>query len=181
MKIYTKTGDDGTTSLLGGSRVNKDDLRIESYGTVDELLAHLGLLSDQEVNLNKQELFRVIILKLFAINSLLACEPGNNRFNLEQVTEQDIAFLETQMDAFDAELEPLRNFILPGGHPSVSICHIARTVCRRAERKVVALSRVEEVPANIARYLNRLSDLLFVLGRMMNKELGLAEVKWQTR
>lgn len=181
MKIYTKTGDDGTTSLLGGTRVYKDHLRIESYGTVDELMAHLGLLSDQEVNRVNEDFFKTVILKLFAINAILACEPGNTQFNLPQITDNDIEYLEKTIDKLNEQLPPLRNFILPGGHASVSICHIARTVCRRAERNVVALARHETVDERIPKYLNRLSDALFVLARWMNKELGIEEVKWKSR
>lgn len=181
MKIYTKTGDSGSTSLIGGTRVSKDNLRIEAYGTVDELNAFLGLLADQPVNQGRLFFLRSIQERLFTLNSALASESENTAFNIPDLKAEDIEALEKAMDEMDAELPALRNFILPGGHASVSIAHIARTVCRRAERNVVALSQSEFVAELIPIYLNRLSDYFFVLGRKMSAELEIEEVKWRPR
>ena len=164
MKIYTKTGDDGTTSLLGGQRVPKSDLRIDTYGTVDELNAHMGLLRDQPVNQHRVAALVDIQQKLFTIGALLAVEPGSKTLKLPQLRAEDVHFLEAAIDSLEETLPPMRNFILPGGHASVSYCHIARTVCRRAERLTIALDRESPIGAPIIPYLNRLSDYLFVLG-----------------
>lgn len=179
MKIYTKTGDDGTTSLFGGKRVSKSDIRIESYGTVDELNSFLGLVRDQEVNQKRKKALLAIQDRLFVIGSMLAVEPGNTKVKIPTIGVDDIAFLETEIDQMDAELVPLRNFILPGGHPSISYCHVARTVCRKAERTVIALGMHDTVDELIVRYLNRLSDYLFVLARMNAKELEVEETPWR--
>ena len=180
MKIYTKTGDQGTTSLFGGKRVSKANLRIDAYGTVDELNSVVGLVRDQEVNSGRQETLTRIQNSLFIIGSILATEPGNEKVKIPALEEADIVFLENEIDMMDADLDPLRFFILPGGHPSVSICHVARTVCRRAERITTALHEGEgnRYPV-VIKYLNRLSDFLFVLSRKMGKELGVGETPWR--
>lgn len=181
MKIYTKTGDTGTTALFGGKRVSKADLRIETYGTVDELNAHIGLVRDQEVNQKRTALLVGIQDRLFTIGSILATEPGNDKVKVPPLLTSDVEELEKEIDAMDSELPAMRFFVLPGGHPSVSICHIARTVCRRTERLVIALSIQEEVRPEVIKYLNRLSDYLFVLGRKMSHELGAEETPWKPR
>lgn len=181
MKIYTKTGDKGTTALLGGARVSKADLRIEAYGTIDELNAHIGLIRDQPVNKKREELIHHIQNQLFSIGSLLAAQPGKNLNYLPEITENDVTMLEKAMDEMNVKLPEMKNFILPGGDQAVSFCHVARCVCRRAERRVVALADQEDVAAVIVIYLNRLSDYLFVLSRMMAKELDAEEIIWKGR
>lgn len=181
MKIYTKKGDSGMTSLIGGSRVPKHHLRIESYGTVDELNANLGLLRDQNI---AEELISDLLEiqdRLFTIGSLLAAEPGKSKMDLPQIFESDITFLENRIDEMDEELEPMRSFVLPGGHSFVSYCHIARCVCRRAERNIVHLAANEEVNDLIIQYLNRLSDYLFTLSRKLSKDFNIEEIKWTPR
>jgi cob(I)alamin adenosyltransferase len=182
MKIYTRTGDKGQTGLLGGTRVPKNDPRIEAYGTVDELNSHIGMLRDLAQGHHGQLLLEVQNM-LFAIGSRLASatEEEALKFKVPQVSDADITALERAMDAMDAELEPMRNFILPGGHPAISQAHICRTVCRRAERRVIELSPATDVPEVIVRYLNRLSDLLFMLSRHLGKLLGAPEIPWNTR
>lgn len=181
MKIYTKKGDSGMTSLIGGSRVPKHHLRIESYGTVDELNAHLGLLRDQNISENLINDLVEIQDRLLTIGSLLAAEPGKSKMNLPKVFESDITFLENRIDEMDEELEPMRSFVLPGGHSFVSYCHIARCVCRRAERNIVHLATNEEVNDLIIQYLNRLSDYLFTLSRKLSKDFNIEEIKWIPR
>jgi cob(I)alamin adenosyltransferase len=179
MKIYTKTGDQGTTSLFGGKRVSKADHRIETYGTVDELNSWIGVLRDQEVNKSFRDVLTKIQEKLFVIGSMLATEPGNTKVKIPLLTEADVTSLETEIDKMEGTLEPMRNFILPGGHQSVSFCHVARTVCRRAERHTIALHNLESVDPLIIKYLNRLSDFLFVLSRKMTADLGAPETPWK--
>lgn len=181
MKIYTKTGDAGTTSLFGGKRVSKSDLRIDTYGTVDELNSWIGLLRDQPVNEKRQSVLIEIQDRLFTIGSLLATEPGNTKVKTPPLRDEDVNYLEREIDNMDAQLPPMRAFVLPGGHPSVSFCHITRTVCRRAERLVIALHAAEPVNALIIKYLNRLSDYLFVLSRLMAQELKATETPWKPR
>jgi len=181
MKIYTKTGDQGTTSLFGGTRVSKADLRIDTYGTVDELNSYLGLLRDQAVNDKRKELLIEIQDRLFTIGSILATEPGNTNVKIPSLIESDIMLLESEMDKMDEVLEPMRSFVLPGGHPSVSFGHVARTVCRRAERLTIALHAQEAIDPLVIKYLNRLSDYLFVLCRMMAHELKIEETAWKPR
>jgi cob(I)alamin adenosyltransferase len=182
MKIYTRTGDQGTTGLLGGTRVGKDHLRIECYGTVDELNSHVGMLSDLSDGVHAG-LLAAVQHTLFTIGSRLACsgEEEAERFKLPAISDADITALEDAMDAMDAELEPMRNFILPGGHPAISQAHICRTVCRRAERRVVELAGLEAIPEVLLRYLNRLSDLLFVLARHEGLRRGIADRPWRPR
>jgi cob(I)alamin adenosyltransferase len=178
-KIYTKTGDDGTTGLVGGNRVSKSNLRLDAYGTVDELNSHLGMLCALVVAVDVRELILDIQNKLFVIGSKLASDDKGKHItgNLGCTTD-DIRVLEQAIDAYDAELPALQNFILPGGSVSVSQCHIARTVCRRAERLVVHLSESAEIDALIIQYLNRLSDFLFVLARKLSKDQGIDEIPW---
>lgn len=180
MKIYTKTGDEGTTALFGGKRVSKSDLRIEAYGTVDELNAWMGVLRDQPVNMERSALLTSIQNCLFTTGSMLAAEPGNTKIKIPELTVDDTARLEQAIDAMDAQLPPMRSFILPGGHPAVSFAHVTRTVCRRAERLVIALHKTEPVPQEVLRYLNRLSDYLFILARKMAYELGAEETPWRS-
>jgi cob(I)alamin adenosyltransferase len=181
MKIYTKTGDDGTTALFGGKRVPKSHYRIEAYGTIDELNSFIGLLRDQEVNKSSLQTLVEIQNNLFVIGSVLATEPDNTKVKTPHLTESDVQLLETAIDKMDSELPPLRNFVLPGGHVSVSFGHIARTVCRRAERLVIELDANEKVDSSIIRYLNRLSDYLFILCRKMSADLGVSEIPWKPK
>ncbi|MDX1445034.1 cob(I)yrinic acid a,c-diamide adenosyltransferase [Lishizhenia sp.] len=180
MKVYTKTGDKGETSLIGGVRVKKYDLRIEAYGTVDELNSFVGIIRDQEI---KEEYYNQLIEiqdRLFTIGSILASVP-NSKMKLPELEEKDITFLEEAMDKMDEELEPMRSFILPGGHTTVSHTHIARCVCRRAERNTIALAEEAEVSPLVIQYLNRLSDYLFVLSRKLTKDLNAKEIPWKPR
>lgn len=179
MKIYTKTGDKGKTSLLGGSRVLKSSLRIDTYGTVDELNSYIGLLADFEINQQRQELLRNVQNNLFSIGSHLAAEDPAKFDRLPSLEESEIEQLEKEIDKMTSSLPEMRNFILPGGHPEVSYCHIARSVCRRTERLVVALGNEEDVNEIILIYLNRLSDFLFTLARKMAAEHGVEEIPWK--
>jgi cob(I)alamin adenosyltransferase len=178
MKIYTKTGDEGFTSLYGGKRVSKGVLRIEAYGTVDELNSWMGLLRDLEVNGAHGKILISIQQQLFVIGSILAADPGNDKVKLPTLKEGDITTLETEIDQMEKSLSPMRHFVLPGGHQSVSFCHVARTVCRRAERYVIRLNEEEPVSAFVIKYLNRLSDFLFVLSRKTAAELNAIETPW---
>lgn len=182
MKIYTKTGDKGQTSLIGGTRVAKSDLRIEAYGTVDELNSYIGLIRDQAVNVARRDLLKEIQDRLFTVGASLATDPEKaGKKPIPDLLESDIALLEQEMDKMDAELPELRHFVLPGGHQAVSFCHLARTVCRRAERVVIRLEAEEFVEELVVKYLNRLSDYLFVLSRKMAQDLQAEEVKWFPR
>lgn len=181
MKVYTKTGDKGSTALLGGTRVSKAHLRLEAYGTVDELNSYMGLLRDQEVNKDRSELLKQIQDRLFTLGAQLATAPDKNVRKVPDLHDSDLEVLEKAIDQMEEELPPLKYFILPGGHQAVSFCHIARTVCRRTERATVALNEQEEVAEIMIRYLNRLSDYLFVLARKMGQELGAEEVNWRPR
>ncbi|MFA5417849.1 MAG: cob(I)yrinic acid a,c-diamide adenosyltransferase [Bacteroidales bacterium] len=180
-KIYTKTGDTGETSLIGGERVTKDNLRIECYGTVDELVSWIGLVRDQEAAMPWLETLIEIQDRLFTIESLLAHDGSALKNPLPMVVEQDIVFLENQIDLMNEGLPALSSFILPGGHTLVSYCHIARTICRRAERLVIKLSRTENVNGLNIKYLNRLSDYLFVLSRRISYDTGAVETLWKPR
>lgn len=179
-KIYTKTGDKGETGLFGGKRLLKYHMRIEAYGTVDELNSYLGLVRDSISDDASRDFLKEIQDRLFTIGANLASDPDKS-MDTPDLLESDVEALELQMDQMDAHLPALKNFILPGGHPSVSFCHIARTVCRRAERQVVALAASEPVEEILLRYLNRLSDYLFVLSRKMAQDLGVEEVSWHAR
>lgn len=185
MKIYTKTGDKGTTSLFGGTRVPKHHIRIDSYGTVDELNSWIGLVKDQPVTPHTKEILHYIQDRLFTIGAVLATPPekeilknGKQRLNIPKISEEDVTMLEQEMDMMNEELPPMTHFILPGGHQSVSFCHIARTVCRRAERISSLLSEEEPIDASVIQYLNRLSDYLFVLARKLSNDLQAEEIKW---
>ena len=185
MKIYTKTGDKGTTALFGGTRVSKHHIRIESYGTVDELNSYIGLIRDQKIDQESEEVLIKIQNELFTLGAMLATPPeketlknGKERLNIPKIGDDMIAFLENQIDLMNQNLPPMTNFILPGGHQTVSFCHVARCVCRRAERLSVALSEQEKIENSIIMYLNRLSDYLFVLARKLSKDLSAQEVKW---
>lgn len=181
MKIYTKTGDEGTTALFGGKRVSKSDLRIETYGTIDELNSWVGVLRDQDVNRSRHEELVEIQDRLFTIGSILAVEPGNTKVKVPALSPDDVAFLEKRIDAMEEKLEPMKVFVLPGGHSSVSFGHVTRTVCRRAERLVIALNSQEPVEPLLLKYLNRLSDYFFVLCRAMASELKAPESPWKPR
>ena len=188
MKVYTKTGDNGTTALFGGTRVPKDHARIESYGTVDELNSYIGLIRDQEMNQHYKDILIEIQDRLFTVGAILATPPekevlknGEKRLQNLGIIESDIELLENEIDCMEDLLPQMTHFVLPGGHTTVSYCHVARCVCRRAERLAVHLSHNEPV-ANIAiKYLNRLSDYLFVLARKLTSDLKADEVKWVPR
>jgi len=185
MKVYTKTGDKGTTALFGGTRVPKDHIRIESYGTVDELNSYIGLIRDQEIDPRYKQILIRTQDRLFTAGAILATPPekevlknGKLRLDIPKITEADILLLENEIDAMESELPPMTHFVLPGGHTTVSYCHIARCVCRRAERLSVALSHNEPIDDMVLKYLNRLSDYLFVLARKLSSDLQADEVKW---
>ena len=180
-KIYTKTGDKGTTALIGGTRVPKYHERIECYGTVDELNAFVGLLRDQEIDDHSKEVVLEIQKRLFAIESLLAKEKEESTIPLPELLQTDVELLETEIDKMNEQLPELTSFVIPGGHPFVSYCHIARTVCRRAERLVIKLSTNYKVNPLIIRYLNRLSDYFFVLGRKFSIDQKCPETLWKPR
>ena len=185
MKIYTKTGDKGTTALFGGTRVPKHHIRIESYGTIDELNSHIGLIRDQAIDLIHKKVLMEIQDRLFTVGAILATDPekatlknGKDRLNIPKISETDIKLLEDNMDNMNAVLPPMTNFVLPGGHETVSFCHIARTVCRRAERLASHLNDLEPFQPETLMYINRLSDYLFVLARKLSHELQAEEIKW---
>lgn len=186
MKIYTKTGDKGTTSLFGGSRVPKYHLRIESYGTVDELNSNIGMIRSQpEIDSESKEILIHIQDKLFTLGATLATDPkkailksGKDRLNIPRVKEEDVALLEKEIDRMNEALPPITHFVLPGGNNIVALCHVARCVCRRAERIATHLADNEEVDATVIKYLNRLSDYLFVLARMLSHTTQAEEIKW---
>ncbi|MEM0518647.1 MULTISPECIES: cob(I)yrinic acid a,c-diamide adenosyltransferase [Aequorivita] len=185
MKIYTKTGDAGTTALFGGTRVPKHNIRIESYGTVDELNANLGMIRSHAIDDHSKKIVIQIQNILFTIGSTLATDPnkailksGKERLNIPKVEEEDILLLETEMDAMNEALPEITHFVLPGGNPVVSSCHIARTVCRRAERRITLLNEKEPVNELVIKYLNRLSDYLFVLARKLSKDTNAEETQW---
>ena len=180
-KIYTKTGDDGTTGLFGGARLPKYDLRIEAYGTIDELNSYIGLIRDQPLDDNFIKVLLEIQDRLFTIGSILAVDPNKKNLSVPALIKDDVELLETEIDMMDKELSPMKHFILPGGHTTVSFIHIARCVCRRAERLTVHLSTKNEVDPLIIKYLNRLSDYLFTLARLTAKNLGASEQPWIPR
>jgi cob(I)alamin adenosyltransferase len=180
MKIYTKTGDKGKTSLFGGTRVYKSHLRIEAYGTIDELNANIGLLKDHVANEFVSEILYKVQERLFVLGAILATDPAKAGVELPAFKKEDIRDLEIEIDKMEENLSPLRNFIIPGGHPVVSLAHIARTVCRRAERSMVLLSENAPVDGILLEYVNRLSDFLFVMGRFLAKELNVNEITWKS-
>jgi len=181
MKIYTKTGDQGQTSLIGGTRVPKHHIRIETYGTVDELNSYIGMIRDVSHNDHLDFILSEIQDRLFTIGSLLASDPVKSRMKLPDLHESDVHTLEKEIDLMNEELPELKSFILPGGHTTASWCHLARCVCRRCERLVSHLSEESEVPAFVLIYLNRLSDYLFVLARKVLFDQKRNEVAWKPR
>lgn len=180
MRIYTKTGDDGTSGLIGGTRVAKYDLRLESYGTVDELNSWVGLIRSQEqVDSPTKELLLSVQNNLFVIGARLATDLSKTDLSGRlPLREDDITRLEKEMDRILDHLPPMEHFVLPGGSNTISYCHLARTVCRRAERRVCRLANEAEIPSELIRYLNRLSDYLFVLSRKIAEDEGVDEVQW---
>ncbi len=181
MKIYTKTGDKGTTSLIGGTRVPKYDLRIESYGTVDELSAWIGLIRDQEIDTKIVNDLIEVQDRLFTIESMLACDTSPSKLQIPEISNDDIFFLEDKIDTMTSELPGLKSFLLSGGNTIVSYCHIARTICRRAERLVIQLDEKYKTSPLVLTYLNRLSDYLFVLSRKIGKDNNVKELLWKPR
>lgn len=185
MKIYTKTGDKGTTALFGGTRVPKHHIRIECYGTVDELNSHLGLIRDQDIDKHSKNMLISIQENLFTLGAILATDPeksllksGKARLNIPRISDADITLLEEEMDHMNTTLPPMTHFVLPGGHQTVSFCHIARCVCRRAERLATSLNEIEPLQPKLLIYLNRLSDYLFVLARKLSYDMQVDEIKW---
>ncbi len=185
MKIYTKTGDKGTTGLFSGARVPKHHIRIESYGTIDELNSWLGLIRDQDIDASFQAVLVDIQDTLFTVGAILATETATTakqgtraQNKLPELRQADINMLEDEIDRMNESLPPMTHFILPGGHPTVSYCHIARTVCRRAERHISELHRNTPVDERVLIYTNRLSDFLFVLARKLSDDLQAHEIKW---
>ncbi len=188
MKVYTKTGDTGTTALFGGTRVPKHHIRIESYGTVDELNSHIGLIRDQDINIHYKEVLIEVQDRLFTVGAILATPPeketlknGEKRLQNLGIQETDIEYLENEIDSMENSLPQMTHFVLPGGHTTVSYCHIARCVCRRAERLAVHLNDIEPTDELVIKYLNRLSDYLFVLARKLTFDLKADEVQWIPR
>lgn len=181
MKIYTKTGDQGLTSLIGGTRVPKHHLRIEAYGTVDELNSWIGLIRDQQLDDHSVTVLLEVQDRLFTMGALLAADPEKSKMKLPELAAADIELLEKEIDKMDTNLPELKSFILPGGNQVVSYIHIARCVCRRCERVVTHLSEESTVNENIVVYLNRLSDYLFTLSRYAAFLLNSAESPWQPR
>lgn len=178
MKIYTKSGDTGTTSLLSGKRVSKSHERIEAYGNIDELNGYIGYLAETKINENRKTFLRNIQKNLFVIGSALASGEDHSKINIPEIYDKEVKKLEKEIDALDETLAPLKNFILPGGNQDICFAHIARTICRRAERSTVRLGEHEDVPQIIITFLNRLSDYLFILSRKMASDYNTEEVKW---
>src|SRR5258706_530582 len=178
-KIYTKKGDTGKTSLIGGTRVSKNHIRIEAYGTVDELNSWIGLVREETKDKATKDILFRVQNKLFDTGSLLAADPENNKMKLPQLSEADVVLLEKEIDKMNEALPPIKNFLLPGGHTAVSHCHIARCVCRRAERRVTDLAEASAVEPVIIKYLNRLSDYLFVLSRKLAADYHAEEILWK--
>jgi cob(I)alamin adenosyltransferase len=183
VKIYTKHGDQGETDLLGGQRVSKDHARVEAYGAVDELNACLGRCAAESKHDDLRDIIRGIQSSLFELGGYLAAPDAADqaKASLPRPQDSDVERLEAQIDALEAELEPLKRFILPGGTLAAAALHLARTVCRRAERREIALHHLEPLSAVALRYLNRLSDLLFVMARVENRRAGVADVEWLGR
>lgn len=181
MKIYTKKGDKGLTSLIGGTRVPKHHLRIESYGTVDELNVYIGLIRGQDIDKATQEVLKEIQDRLFTIGASLAADPEKSKMKIPDLHLSDIEFIEAEIDRMDAVLPPLKHFILPGGSDPVSFCHLARVICRKAERLSVHLAETSFVEEKVIIYLNRLSDYLFILGRKIAFDSKIEEFIWVPR
>jgi len=181
MKVYTRKGDKGETSLIGGTRVVKYSLRIEAYGTIDELNSYVGVIRDQDIPQEQIDTLLEIQDRLFTIGSNLAADPVSSKMKLPELKEEDITYLEQQIDLMDETLPPMKSFVLPGGHQTVSFCHVARCICRRAERRIIELAAHEPVDPIIIAYVNRLSDYLFVLSRKLVQVLNASEVPWKAR
>jgi cob(I)alamin adenosyltransferase len=181
MKIYTKTGDEGLTSLIGGTRVPKYDLRIESYGTVDELNSYIGMIRDHDIDAAQKDVLKEVQDRLFTIGAALASDPEKSKMKIPDLHLADITFLENQIDEMNLVLPELKHFILPGGSPVVSFCHVSRCVCRRAERIIVHLKSESFVDEKVVVYLNRLSDYLFVLARKLCFDRNVPENQWFPR
>ena len=181
MKVYTKKGDTGTTQLIGGTRVLKSSIRIEAYGTIDELNSYIGIIRDQEIDEKYKKQLIEIQDRLFTIGSSLAADPEKSSMKISDLLESDITFLENSMDEMDETLPEMKFFVLPGGHTTVSFCHVARCICRRAERVIVALHENEYVNEQVFKYVNRLSDYLFVLSRKLTQDLNAVEQPWHPR
>ncbi|MFC2086769.1 cob(I)yrinic acid a,c-diamide adenosyltransferase [Bacteroidota bacterium] len=181
MKIYTKTGDSGHTSLIGGARVPKYDIRIEAYGTIDELISYIGLLRDQKIDKIYAEFLLTIQDKLMTCASILAVQGEGFEDRIPKIHENDIENIEKEIDTLSEQLPPLTNFLLPGGHEIISFCHIARNVCRRAERVAIKANEISQFNTNVIVYLNRLSDYLFVLARKITIDLNVVEFTWQAK
>ncbi len=181
MKIYTKNGDQGFTSLSSGRRISKSDIRIETYGTIDELISYIGLLGDLYNGDHYKSFLIGIQDRLMTIASILACDNDMQNIKLPLLNDEDIIRLENEIDFIASKFAPLKSFILPGGNPTVSVCHITRAVCRRAERTVTRLSEKSELNPLILKYLNRLSDFLFMFSRLISSDLGLSEISWDPK
>ncbi len=180
--IYTKTGDQGTTSLVGGTRVSKTDIRLEAYGTVDELNAQLGLLVTYLTDDQDRAFVRAVQHRLFAVGSHLATDREKTPLSAAGIiTTEDVESVEREIDHIDAALPSLTAFVLPGGNRAAACCHVCRTVCRRAERRILALAEKAEVAPQLLAYINRLSDYLFILSRKMNRDEGIEEIFWKNR
>lgn len=178
MKIYTKTGDKGETSLIGGKRVPKYHPRIEAYGTVDELLSYVGLLRDQNLDAETKSFLIEIQNKLMDCASILAADCSDCKVKVPRILPEDILKVELEIDKIDSQLEPLTSFILPGGHQAVSLCHVCRTICRRCERLIIKLSEEAPVPEEVIKYVNRLSDFFFILSRYLAKKYNIEQIPW---
>jgi len=181
MKIYTKTGDKGTTSLLSGNRVSKYNIRIEAYGTIDELNSFIGYLRSLEIDSETLEKLIFIQTKLFSIGSILALDENKYNIQIPEIVEQDILMLENEMDKIEAIVPKLKNFILPGGHPTVGLAHVCRSICRRAERLIVRLAEENEINELIIIFVNRLSDYFFMLSRKFMHDFNVDEVIWNNK
>jgi cob(I)alamin adenosyltransferase len=181
LKIYTKGGDRGSTSLIGGRRVSKNHPKIEAYGTVDELMAHIALLKDSYQNENSEQLFIWILDRLMTVSSLMAVDFVDGDIPIPKLFEEDVLLLEKEIDKMESKLEPLNSFLLPGGSVAVSQCHVARTVCRRAERLSLNMKEETGFENLIIQFLNRLSDFLFVFSRLISSEQKLKEIRWDPK
>lgn len=181
MKIYTKTGDKGQTSLIGGTRVAKHHIRIEAYGTIDELNSYIGLIRSQAIDEHSKTILIEVQDRLFTIGSLLASDPDKSKMKVPDLLEGDVFLLENEIDKMNETLPEMKSFILPGGDTLVSNCHIARCVCRRAERAIIHLSESSFVSELVIKYVNRLSDYLFVLSRKFSKDNKVVEIPWKAR
>ena len=181
MKVYTKTGDKGSTSLIGGKRVAKNHPRIEAYGTVDELMSFVALLRDQDIDAHTKEFLVEVLDRLMNCASVLAADCDDCKVKIPPILDSDITLIEKEIDAMDAELPPLGSFVLPGGHQAVSLCHVARTICRRSERLAIGVAEHAPIPENLIIFINRLSDYFFVLSRKLAKDLNIVQIPWKPR